>query len=377
VRSVIALRDAGSVVLLAGLLVQASDDRIVWEVQPGFRDVGAIRVADGLVFTGNITGRGGTVALDAATGKGLWRTGGQQRGAPIPSGRMVFTANHQMGISALDSKTGKPVWRAPDFQPAQRTDLLFDGTGVYAVGFEGKLWAVDAATGALRWEHIHKPGGVNGGCLSTPIAADGLIIYSGGMEDLTGLVWGLDPATGREVWRSPAGCPGYTTAADGIVAMATHAHLTGLDASTGRVLWQTAPVEEQVGERTYQRALSPPVIADGRVYAIHENGLTGWSLRTGEKQFDFAGNFPNADLPSHLEIVDGTAYFVANFEQPAAEGNRRGFLYGLDLATRQVVFRHRVNRDKPYVETWGTHRFRVDGAFIYYENESILVKVRR
>lgn len=53
------------------------------------------------------------------------------------------------------------------------------------------------------------------------------------------------------------------------------------------------------------------------------------------------------------------------------------FLYGLDLATKQLVFRHRVNRDKPYVEKWGTQRFRLDGPFIYYENESLVVKVRR
>lgn len=108
----------------------------------------------------------------------------------------MFTSNHQMGLSALDVKTGRPVWRAPAFQPADFTDIMFDGSAVYAVGFQGRLWAIDAATGALRWEHIHQPGGVNGGCLSTPIAAEGLIIYSGGSDWTTGqqlgLVWGLD-----------------------------------------------------------------------------------------------------------------------------------------------------------------------------------------
>jgi len=346
-------------------------EQIVWEVALPFRDAGRIRLADGLLLTGNITGRGGTTAFDAATGKLLWRVGGQQRGGPIPGPKAVFTTNHEMGASALDPKTGKPIWRAPEMVLASYIDMAYDGSNLYIAGFAGKLWALDAATGKLRWEHVHQPGDRAGACLSTPVIGEGILIYGGGAPDsITALLWGLDPATGREIWRTPAGCAKGLALSGGIVVMTSGGLMTGLDARTGKVLWRTPPVADN-------KWLSEPVIDGGRAYAIHENGLVGYNLTTGRQEFEFAGNFPNSDARRHLQIVSGKAYFVANFEQPRSEGNRSGFLYALDLASKEVLMRHRVNRDKRYSEKASTSHFRVDGEFIYYENESLLVKLRQ
>jgi outer membrane protein assembly factor BamB len=143
-----------------------------------------------------------------------------------------------------------------------------------------------------------------------------------------------------------------------------------VDARSGRILWRTPPMPDR-------NEPSAPVIFEGRAYTIHESGLAGFNLKTGQQEFLFPGNFPSSNNPIHFQIAGGRAYFTANFEQPKSAGNRRGFLYALDLASKQIVLRHRVNREKKYVDTWPTTHFLVDGEFIYYENESLLVKLRQ
>lgn len=362
----------GRLLLLALVLTpRLFSEQIVWEVTLPFRDAGRIRLADGVLLTGNITGRGGTTAFDAATGKLLWRVGGQQRGGPIPGPKVVFTTNHGMGASALDLKTGKPRWRAPQAVVATYADIAYDGTHVYVVGFAGRLQALDAADGQLRWEHVHQPGDRAGACLATPAISDGIVVYGGGAPDgITAMLWGLDAATGKELWRTPIGCAGGITISDGIAVLNSGHTLAAVDVRSGRILWRTPPMPDR-------NEPSPPVIHEGRAYTIHESGLVGFDLKTGRQVFDFPGNFPSSTSPVLFQIAGGKAYFTANFEQPKEKGNRRGFLYALDLATRQIVLRHRVNRDKKYVDTWPTQHFLVDGDFIYYENESLLVKLRQ
>jgi outer membrane protein assembly factor BamB len=211
-------------IILLPLLAAATlpAEQIVWEVTLPFRDAGRIRVADGILLTGNITGRGGTTAFDAATGKLLWRVGGQQRGGPIPGPKVVFTTNHEMGASAPDLKTGKPIWRAPHAVVANYANIAYDGSNVYVVGFAGKLWALNAANGQTRWEHVHQPGERAGACLATPVISDGILVYGGGAPDsITALLWGLDPATGKELWRTPVGCAGGIAISDGIAVLSS------------------------------------------------------------------------------------------------------------------------------------------------------------
>jgi len=76
-----------------------------------------------------------------------------------------------------------------------------------------------------------------------------------------------------------------------------------------------------------------------------------------------------------LALADGVAYFIANLEQPKAQGNRQGFLYAVDLATAQALWKHRVNREKPYVDEWPTTYFAADSNSVYYENSGFLAKV--
>ena len=58
-------------------------------------------------------------------------------------------------------------------------------------------------------------------------------------------------------------------------------------------------------------------------------------------------------------------------------GSDDGSVYAVDLATARVLWKHRVNREKPYVNEWPTTYFAADGSGVYYENSGMLAKVGR
>src|SRR5262249_56311661 len=77
---------------------------------------GSVAVASGRVFVpvDDLAdgGRGGVVALDAATGRSLWerRLGYAVHNAPAVAGDLVVVAAANGVVHALDAATGNDVW---------------------------------------------------------------------------------------------------------------------------------------------------------------------------------------------------------------------------------------------------------------------------
>jgi outer membrane protein assembly factor BamB len=61
------------------------------------------------------------------------------------------------------------------------------------------------------------------------------------------------------------------------------------------------------------------------------------------------------------------------------QGNRQGFLYALDPATKQIRWKHRVNRPSQYNDpaVWPTSCFALGEGAVYYENYGFVAKVKR
>lgn len=373
--------------------IAAWGQEVVWEAKPGFRDFGGMAVANGVVLTGNITGKGGTFAFDAATGKLLWRTPGfQMRNHPAIDGRAGFTVNQVGGetyrLSAFDLKTGKVLWSAEGRKYSSNADLLAVNGRVFLVSDDGKVRAFEAATGKVVWEHAFSP--EDGRCPTSPALADGVLYFGGGEQQYSKsqgvFLWALEAATGKELWRFAAKpdlssrvgeCVTAPAVSGGVVTVASDHLMYALDAKTGAVKWKRE-VRRMVGGDERGRRLSAPVIASGRVYAMFEEGIIGWRLEDGRIEFEFEGNFPSSQNEPRLAHRDGLLYFTANFEQPKAEGNRQGFLYALDPATKQVKWKHRTNRPSRFESEakWPSHYFLPIDGHVYYETNLLLVKLR-
>jgi outer membrane protein assembly factor BamB len=359
----------------------------LWETSTRFRDAGKIVVANDIVVTGNINGKGGTFAYDAATGKLLWQAPGHLRAGPVTDGQRVYTANTNVGLSAFDLRTGKKAWTAADAETVVSADLLLYDGRVFAVDDHGRLRAYEAASGKPLWTHVYSSGGYLASCPTTPAAADGLVYYAG--EDVNPprqvYLWALHAATGEVAWRQAikpsrddryGSCVTPAAVSAGVVAVASGHVMVGLDARTGLERWRTA-VERRVDGEIEPRRLSAPFLHGHRVYAIYEEGLIGWDVASGRREFEFTGSFPSDNYYRMLALADGTVYFIANLEQPKAQGNRQGFLYAVDLAAAQVLWKHRVNREEQYVNEWPTTYFAVDSSAVYYENSGFIAKVSR
>jgi len=102
-------------------------------------------------------------ALDAATGRLVWRTRVRQvSGGPngLAAGGGRIYGNSSRSAFALDEATGKVIWRrtlvrgsnqAVDIAPQVANGLVYTSTVGLLPGGKGVLYALDAATGAVRW----------------------------------------------------------------------------------------------------------------------------------------------------------------------------------------------------------------------------------
>jgi quinohemoprotein ethanol dehydrogenase len=136
-------------------------------------------VADGVMYT--TLPWSIVVALDAATGRELWRydpavakTWGRHaccdvvnRGVALYRGR-VYVGTLDGRLVALDAKTGAPGWETLTIDPSRpytitgaprvAQGLVFIGNGGAEFGVRGYLSAYDAETGALVWRFWTVPG---------------------------------------------------------------------------------------------------------------------------------------------------------------------------------------------------------------------------
>lgn len=124
-----------------------------------------------------------------------------------------------------------------------------------------------------------------------------------------------------------------------------------------------------------EQRLGPPVVHGERVYALERYGVVGWNLLDGRQEFLLNGIFTDGNGVEMLEFGGGAVYVVGNVDGPKGP-NDKGHIYAVDLATKQVRLKHRVNRDVKYEDTWPTSYFKLDGGDLYYENYGMLVKLR-
>jgi outer membrane protein assembly factor BamB len=213
--------------------------------------------------------------------KARWRQpiGGGYAGIAVVEGR-VFTLDRRKEpkeverILSLDAANGKELWSFDypvtygklDYGNGPRsTPTVHDGR-VYTLGALGHLHCLEAATGKMVWsvDTVKEFKGrvpTWGHACSPLVDGDRLIVQVGGQPDAC--LVALDRKTGKELWRSLADRPGYSSPvmidAPGGQQLIywTAQHVNGLDPATGKVRWQLAHTTD------YDVTISDPVYLDG------------------------------------------------------------------------------------------------------------------
>lgn len=234
-------------------------------------------VLDGTVYAGSSDG--GLYALDAATGRTLWR---YEAHTPIFSGLSLhgtdtlFFGGMDGSVVGLDRRTQRATFRAKAGSGVVTTPLVV-ADRVIVGSRDYLLYGFNLADGAVAWTFSYWFSWIE----STPVLRDGTLYV--GASDYS-RVTALDPATGRERWATPVhgmnwGSPLVTadrvftgTASQNIpgTAIAHTGGIMALDRKCGTVLWQLLAPPAPAGQfGGYAGTLA---LADDKVIAAGFDG---------------------------------------------------------------------------------------------------------
>ena len=145
---------------------------------------------------------------------------------PLVADGVMYVTETRSRVAALDLRTGRTLWRfEPEipktvrvigFGPTNRGVALLDDR-VYVGTLNAHLVALDAVSGAVRWDVEVADNALGYAITSAPLAIDGKIVIgvSGGEAGIRGFLDAYDARTGKRVWRfytvPGPGEPGHDT----------------------------------------------------------------------------------------------------------------------------------------------------------------------
>lgn len=221
--------------------------------------------------------QGGEVLFRRDTLQGsalLWSTnikGNIWRSAPLVADGKIFIgtiddeANGRASISALDAVSGKMLWQFKTRNSIKNVLAYRNGT-VTGTDAEGVTYALDAASGRLRWQRegpVESLPAYNAGGI-----IDGETYYTGAAYFLEA----IDLRTGRprwtnDAWRGGDGTTAVMALQDTLLAVSSNWNALYMHhATTGRLLWKRA-------DGGIRFRSSTPVFAGGKLYVCGINLL--------------------------------------------------------------------------------------------------------
>ncbi|MFI0898334.1 PQQ-binding-like beta-propeller repeat protein [Streptomyces sp. NPDC020983] len=230
---------------------------------------------------------GGDVSYPIVAGGRVFATSGS------PSGNGTF-------LHALDAKTGEDLWAPVDLGGTYRWSALAYGGGrLYAQNPDGVLTAFDPATGARDWS-VALPGQYS---FTSPPTFSGGVVYTGG-AGTGGTLYAVDAATGALRWSQPVengddSSPAVTAA--GVYVSYACEQAYAFDPASGAPIWHHETGCEGGGGRT-------PVAADGGLWIRDDAGMAPSVLNTADGSV--RGTYPARSWTPAPAIDGHEGYFV-------------------------------------------------------------------
>lgn len=273
----------------SGSIVVASHDGIVqrlnadtgkkeWQVKTGLPISGGAAMDNGQVFLGTLSGD--AVALSAEDGSELWRTplSSEILSAPRSNGDFVVVHCYDGRIYGLRHDTGEQVWEHETQNPrltlrGSSSPLMLEDLAIIGTA-GGKMIALDAETGILRWEQrIALAQGRSE--IERMVDIDAKPVLDGGLlftVSYQGRVVVLDGATGRILWRKDASSyVGLATGFGNLYVAEADGKLSAYKVNDGSLQWQ---LEDLSWRKLSAPATIGPYVAvadfDGYIHLISQ-----------------------------------------------------------------------------------------------------------
>ena len=268
---------------------------------------------------------------------------------PLVVGPRVFTFTRQADeevLSALDAATGKVLWRTAYPAPFQlpsgtgrhglgpkSTPAYADGR-IFALGLSGIFSAFDAKSGKLLWQKPAAPIQPKYGTSVSPLTAPGVVIVHLGGHD-NGALTAFDAASGAVKWTWAGDGPGYASPQfaqlGGVrqLVVFTQEHLVGLDPASGALLWKQ-PFRNQY----WTNIVTPVIYQDTVVVSANGVGTVSYRIAKGAQGWTSTEVWRNADVQLNLSnpVLRGTTLI-------GMSAKNSGQFVSLDITSGQVAWK--------------------------------------
>ena len=283
----------------------------------------------------------------------LWQaTVGTGHASPVVSGPHAFVFSRigeDEAVTAFDHQTGKQAWQQRYPAPYQVNPAAAShGKGpkstpaaaagrVFTLGINGVFSAFDAATGKPIWrktfEREFDATAPDFGVAMSPLVdGNSVIVHVGGNK--SGSLMAVDAATGTPRWQWKGDSPAYASpvvaslAGTRQVVTQSRAHLVGLSAADGKLLWQipfTTAYDQNI--------VTPLVVGDLVLYSGIEQPLTAVRIAQAAGKWTAQPAWRSEPVPMFMSspvVAGGTVFGLTH--------RNKGQFFALDPRSGRVLW---------------------------------------
>lgn len=297
------------------LALDADTGKIIWKRRVGQLNASAPTYASHRLFVVNLQ-PGQVLALNDKTGKTEWKKelGSRSESSPVVVGKRVFFGDEGGSLQAVDRRNGNTIWRAELCGAIKAAPAYRDGT-LFVGDYGGCMSAVNTRNGKIRWQTSSQGlgFGTTGAFYSTPAVAFGRV-YSGNNDNR---VYSFDAKDGTIAWSHSTG--GYVYSGPAVADTPN----TGPTVYIGSVDGNAYAINAKTGETRWSRSVGGRVLGSlsavgNIVYAGTYEGTTtyGFAMRNGRTVFKYGTGGANSPAVSDGRRIYLTGYSSVTALQP-------------------------------------------------------------
>jgi alcohol dehydrogenase (cytochrome c) len=314
--------------------------------------------------------------------RGVWRThlngsgiGPQYSGEaqPLVVDDVIYVITGADDVFALSVATGEILWSYEAGLDPNNSAVCCGWTSrgvghgdgrIYVGQLDGRLVALDAATGDVVWNVQAERWQEGFSITSAPLYYDGLVItgFSGGERGIRGRVKAYDAATGELEWTF------YTVPGPGEVGHETWPQDNDFWMDGGAPVWQTPAVDPELG-LIYFSTGNPGPDYNGSLRAgdnLFSASIVALDARTGEYEWHFQQvhhDIWDYDAPAPVVLFDIT--LDGRLRKGLAQASKTGWVYILDRTNGEplIGIEERPVPQEPRQATARTQPYPVGDAF--------------